>query len=169
MITIKRDYLIAGAILLVFLAVIHFKPTTKLGYYNPTPSAPKGYYLIHDDGIAPKRGDFVAISVPENVSAIVYGRGWMEPGTPLLKTVGALPGDVVTITDEELIINGQYRGPVLETDKEGLPLPKIRGTFVIPEGQFLPVSSYGRSFDGRYFGPVAISSVQHKLKPLLTF
>lgn len=113
-------------------------------------------------------GDYVIIPVPDNYQELVYGRGWMGQGTPLLKKVGALAGDFVSVTDDGLYINEQYFGPVQSTDREGRPIPPFRGSYVIPSGHFLPLSFYERSFDGRYFGPVSINTIQHRVIPLFT-
>lgn len=143
-----------------------YKPETTLGYYNTNASAPKGWYKITNRPV--ERGQYVILPVPDNVDKLVAGRGWWKPGVPLLKIVGAIEGDTVTITDAGMYINNIYMGPVLTEDKQGLPLPKLRGTFQIQPGQFLPISNYERSFDGRYFGPVPVSSIKYVVRPLLT-
>lgn len=136
------------------------------GFYNDSPSAPRGFYLKQLFPGPVSKGQYVIIPVPEVVQAYVYGRGWSQPGTPLLKKVGAMPGDTVSIREEGLYINGEYIGPVLTEDRQGQPLPRLRDTFIIPEGFFFPISSYERSFDGRYFGMVPIKSIQYVVKPV---
>lgn len=154
---------------MICAAINEWSPQQNWGYYNGTASAPKGFYRIINDQTELSIDQYVIIPVPENVREFVYGRGWSKVETRLLKRVGALPGDVVTINDEGIFVNECYKGRVLKTDKEGLPLPQIRGTFVIQPGEFLPLSPYNRSFDGRYFGPVSQSSIQHRVNPLLTY
>ncbi len=159
--------LLAAALL---LAAIGLNLTTPgiLGYSNWTSSAPKGWYVIKPD-MPPARGQLVVMEVPEEAAPYIYGRGWGRPGTPLIKTIGALPGDSVTIGDDGLYINGRYVGPVYDKDAEGLDLPRLRGTIVIKPGEFLPVSAYERSFDGRYFGPQPLASIKHIIVPLIIF
>lgn len=140
----------------------------RVGVYNGSPSAPRGFYLYQEPQL--QRGQYVLIPVPAGVEELVTSRGWLPAGVPLLKQIGALPGDKVLISAREIRVNGAYIGSILETDQQGLPLPRLRGEFTIPDGQFLPLSlTYDRSFDGRYFGPVPISSILDSVAPLLVF
>lgn len=169
--TINKRSLRAGSIGLLFgLAVFfaHQLTLPTIGYYNDSPSEPKGFYLIQKNQPL-TIGSYVILAVPEPVQELVYGRGWLRPGALLLKQVGALPGDRVTITDEGIYLNDRYFGPVYATDQRGLPVPQQRGSFIVPEGYFLPLTSYQRSFDGRYFGLVPIPHIQYQVTPLLTY
>lgn len=143
--------------------------TPALGYYNGSPSAPKGFYKTVSAAEPLTVGQYVIIPVPAAVRDLVYGRGWLKDGTPMLKQVGAVEGDRVTITDAGIYINDRYFGPVFTEDSEGLPVPQLRGSFVILPGEFLPLNPYERSFDGRYFGPVPIASVENAVEPLWTY
>lgn len=144
-----------------------------VGFYNVSESAPKGFYQIVASRVASSneltRGDYVVLPMPEKVLKDVRGRSWVNEDSLLLKRVGAVSGDVVVITDDACYINGDYQGPVFIQDGNGLALPKIRGTFKIKDGEFLPISSYERSFDGRYFGPVPVAVIEHKVVPFITF
>lgn len=160
-------------ILLIFVSIIAFlintlQPFENLGFYNTNQSAPKGFYLISNSAELEK-GQYVILSIPENAVPIIQGRAWFKSEIPLLKKIGALPGDVVTISDEGLFINYIYIGPVFITDRQGLPLPQIRKTFTIKENEFLPISTYERSFDGRYFGPISLNSIKNKVTPIWTY
>lgn len=166
--TIKKAsiFSLLGVALLTYLASY---PLPSLGYLNVTSSAPKGLYLIAETTVL-SRGQFVIIPLPAEAADFVRTRKWHPAEqTPLLKRVGALPGDEVRIQEEGLFINGSYIGPVATADSEGLPLPRLRGTFVIQPGQFLPLSPYDKSFDGRYFGPVPIASIEHTVTPFFTY
>ena len=154
--------------MLVVIAVSWQPSSYKLGFYNTTASAPKGFYqILREEPLA--RGQYVVITVPSVAASTIKDRGWGEPGTPLLKRVGAIPGDIVKIGDDGLYINQNYIGPVYKEDRQGRPMPKLRGTFVIQPGEFFPVSTYERSFDARYFGPVPIHSILYQVKPFVTF
>lgn len=157
-------------IILVLLAIVinSWRIFPTVGYYNTNQSAPKGFYLIQNPKPLEK-GQYVIIPVPEVVTAIIEGRAWFQPGTPLLKKVGALPGDTVSINTNGIFINDAYIGPVLSEDRQGLPLPQIRGTYTLKDGEFLPISTYERSFDGRYFGPIPIENITYQVAPLLTY
>jgi conjugative transfer signal peptidase TraF len=163
----KTPFFLALLVLVVILGPL-WRPSHILGFYNSTPSAPKGFYLIDSDREIAV-GQYVILPVPEDVRPLVYGRGWLPEGIPLLKRVGAVAGDRVTISEEGLFINNHYFGPVQTRDQNDLPIPQLRGSFVIAPGYFLPISPYERSFDGRYFGPVPVGQITYQVKPFLTY
>lgn len=135
---------------------------------NLTASMPVGLYLILPD-TEPKDGDIVSFVPPEEVTKLALERGWIKEKVNFLKTVGALPGDTYTITDWAIYINGTYVGSVYSVDGQDRPMPELRGTFVVQDGYFLPISTYRpRSFDGRYIGEVPLSSVRHRVVPFFT-
>jgi len=128
------------------------------------------YRLISQEQRDFRRSMTVVFPVPATYQTLVYGRGWLRPGVPLLKTIVALAGDRVCIFDEHFEVNGRTLGPVYAVDRTGSPMPRIRGCFEIPPGYFLPASTYHpRSFDGRYIGPQPLTALQGEARPLWTF
>jgi conjugal transfer pilin signal peptidase TrbI len=111
----------------------------------------------------------VAFPVPEPVRDIVYGRRWLIKGALLIKPVAALPGESVSITDEGLYINGQLFGPVFVSDRQGMPLPRLRFSSTLNSDQVFVASPYERSFDSRYFGPIHMKDIIAQSLPVLTF
>ncbi len=138
--------------------------------FNDSPSVPRGLYWIRL-GIAPvSRGEYVMFAPTDLVAALIYGRGWLPNGMPLLKPVGGLDGDTYCLKDGHFIVNGANAGPVFLLDSQGLPLPQFAGCRHVRHGEFLPVSSYiERSFDGRYMSAVPIANVIGTGFPLLMF
>lgn len=138
---------------------------------NETPSEPRGIYRVVRH--APRdyqRGMYVIFPVPAELHAVVYGRGWLREGIPLLKELLGMPGDRVCISQTMLRINQRYIGPVFDRDSHGMPLPQHPGCFVIPEGQVFPATGHlPNSFDGRYFGPVPIRDLTGEARPVWTF
>lgn len=113
-------------------------------------------------------GDLVAFELPET-ARVAYDRSWMREGDLMLKKIGAFEGTAYTVTDTEFQIAGHYIGPVFATDRQGLPMPKVRGRFRVGKGNFLPVSEqYANSFDGRYFADIPIEKIHYKVMPILT-
>ena len=103
-------------------------------------------------------------------AALIYGRGWLPQGMPLLKPVGGLEGDTYCLKEGYFIVNGVVAGPVFLLDSQGLPLPQVAGCRHVKHDEFLPVSSHiERSFDGRYMGAVRTSDVIGTGFPLLTY
>ena len=138
-------------------------------FYNSTDSLPRGLYVR-----VPMRelrdGDYVIFKPTEAITSVAVPRGWMKEGTMFLKKVGAMPGESYEIDGRtgQFFVRGEYVGQIYEEDREGRSMPKLRGSFVVPEGEFLPIGTNPRSFDGRYTGTVPLDSGHALVKPLLT-
>jgi conjugal transfer pilin signal peptidase TrbI len=111
----------------------------------------------------------VAFPVPEPVRDIVYGRQWLLKGALLMKPIAALPTESVSITDEGLYINDKLFGPVFFSDRQGMPLPRLRFSSTLTSDQVFVASPYERSFDSRYFGPLHMKDIVAQAIPVLTF
>jgi conjugative transfer signal peptidase TraF len=161
----------AGLAILVLLAIQMMTCLFgKIFWVNLTSSEPVGLYLMEKLDREVRRGDMVFMSIPSEFQIYVYGRQWLPKGWPLLKHIGALPGDLVCYQGSSFRINGVLIGPVYPTDSEGLPLPRIEGCWPVPEGHFLPVAmGVKNSFDGRYMGPVSLSEIKGLARPMLVF
>ena len=144
-------------------------------YLNLSASEPRGIYqLMPSDSNLPDcylfRGELIIMKVPVQARPYVYGRYRLPDGGLLLKNIGALPGDLVSITNGRIMINQQYYGPVYSKDSQGRPLPEFRGSFRIRPGYFLPLATaVPNSFDGRYFGPVSLRLIVGEAVPVLLF
>ncbi len=125
---------------------------------NLSPSVPLGFYVLRPRGI-PRQGDVVALSVPPAVRDLVARRGYLPPGYTLLKHVVAVSGDAVCFCDHRFTAHGQLIGTIAPTDTEGRPL--VPSTFCgpLPSGMAVIATDADRSFDSRYFGPVAVSTL----------
>jgi conjugative transfer signal peptidase TraF len=145
--------------------------------WNVTPSVPTGLYL--QTAVSLERGRLVvACPSPANPAVrAAISRGYLPPGhcpggvAPLLKPIAALPGDRVTSTSTGLHVNGKplpgtYARPA---DPQGRPLPTPPVAYTVPAGTVLLATSNPGSFDGRYFGPTAESSIAAGARPLLLF
>lgn len=167
----RLPLVLTGAVVFLLLGIqvlnLHYQPIL---YLNLTHSEPQGIYRLEPFHGSLQVNELVVLDPPENARPYIYGRRWLREGWPLLKGVGALPGDRYCISDTAISINGRVVGPVSGKDSQGRPLPKLRGRFVVEKGYFLPLSTYIRnSFDGRYFGAVPVSCIRGKAIPVLTF
>ncbi len=138
---------------------------------NPTVSEPLGFYRMVTHTIPDyRRGMTVIFPVPAPFAPLVYGRGWLKSGVPLMKNIGAVAGDEVCVREDVIEINGTPMGPVARVDRMGAALPRLRGCFRVEEGMFLPLSRHhDRSFDGRYMGPQPLTEITAEARPLWTF
>lgn len=136
---------------------------------NTSPSMPSGVYWI--TRAAPmERGSVVLFAPPDGVRELIYGRGWLPSGMPLLKIVGGLAGDTYCVRDSRFVVAGDDIGPVFPRDSQGLPVPQLVGCRRVGVDEFLPVAStLDRSFDGRYMGVVSMRNVLGVGRALVTF
>ncbi len=133
-------------------------------HLNSTSSMPQGMWLERPYTGAVRTGDAVVVCLP----ATEQTRRYIGPGTcpnglePLLKTVGAVPGDVVTLP-----LPGYAP---LAADAAGRPLTAYpAGTYRVQPGQVFLFSEHDvRSYDSRYFGPVETRSIIAAGKPVWT-
>jgi len=167
-ISTKRRYILIIVFCSLLLSLQPYPAHKKLFYLNLSASFPRGIYLIQKFQSSDiKPGVAVIFDPPPAARLLIYGRGWLPSGWPLIKYVGAVSGDTYTVESGCFIINGRYVGQVFNQDTEGKPLPVIKGTETVKPGEFLPVSTHiPHSFDGRYFGPVAMAAIRGKAIPV---
>ncbi len=152
---------------------------------NISPCLPLGVYRLKSVPSSSewKRGMLVEFCPPETnvVIAFARGRGWLGtnsgecPGgvLPLIKQVGALPGDVVDVEPAGIRVNGHMIGnsAVVARSKAGSRIPhQPFGSQKLAPGEFFAVATHSAAaFDSRYFGPVPESLVSARLTPVLTW
>ncbi|PAP92006.1 S26 family signal peptidase [Mesorhizobium wenxiniae] len=144
-----------------------------LGYapafiWNASPSVPIGLYRL-----APVErldiGDYVVVTPPEPLAALLAERGYLARGVPLIKRVLALPGANVCRRGATIIAFDHAYGSVRERDRLGRPLPSWQGCRRLADGEiFLMNWDAPDSFDGRYFGPLPVTSIVARALPLWT-
>ena len=89
---------------------------------------------------------------------------------PLLKPIVAVAGDRVVLSSEGMRVNGRLlpKTAPLFHDVAGRSLhPWPFGTYVVEEGVVWVASTYNRgSYDSRYMGPISISQIRARLRPV---
>jgi len=150
-----RCALMIGSIGVLLIAAAS-APHPPLVLYNRTPSMPMGLYVYKGHVI--RRGEIVAFPLP--AAAFDYARRRGErTDLLLLKHVLAVGGDFVSTSGGELHVNGTFIGRIPPVDSSGRPLPQWRQARVLSDGELLVGSTFGRSFDSRFFGPIRTSQV----------
>jgi conjugative transfer signal peptidase TraF len=140
---------------------------------NATMSEPIGLYV----STAAPSANMVEFCPPEPFAGISRSRGYRAPGNcpdgaaPLLKAIVARAGDVVELSAAGMSVNGTPLPNTAPraTDSNGCPLPRWPfGRYPVPTGMVWVASTYHpRSFDSRYFGPIAVAAVRNRLNPLI--
>lgn len=136
--------------------------------YNPSESAPRGWYLIHS--IADLRiGDYVIVRLPHDIAAFAAKRGYLPLGVPVLKRVAATEGHQVCLRHGRIVIDGLPVANTRPYDGKHRALIAWSHCRQLLAGElFLLNADSASSFDSRYFGPVDISFARGQATPLRT-
>lgn len=93
-----------------------------------------------------------------------------DGAVPLLKPIVARPGDLVVVSLEGIIVNGHLlrKTRPAPADASGRPLnPWPIGLYGVEPGTVWVASTYNAgSYDSRYMGPIHISQIRRRLRPL---
>ena len=167
---VKRLGLIAGAVLLGSFQLCGLAGLR----INTSASLPVGLYITSSRSEA----NLVEFCPAEPFASLAVLRGYRDAGTcrdgatPLLKPVVAQAGDIVEVSGQGIAVNGRLlpNTSARSADTHGRPLPNWPfGQYVVAPGTVWVASSYeARSFDSRYFGPIPITSIRDRVRPLLT-
>jgi len=171
---LRHPIVIVGFCLAVGLALAH-QSGLRL---NTTRSIPLGLYLMSHDPIVkgasvlwcpPKRPEFDLAKERGYIGAGFCPGGY---GT-MMKKVVASDHDVVSVTDEGVMVNGTLipASQPFEADSMGRPLPRFRVTnHVLAPSELLLMSDINsHSYDARYFGPVHRAHIQSLIYPVMTW
>jgi conjugative transfer signal peptidase TraF len=155
--------MLGGSILVATPVWIDHRPRF---IWNTSASVPIGLYRVEpakEIGVA----DIAVAMPPEPLAGFLAERGYLPKSVPLLKRVLALPGATVCRQGTAIIANGASFGDARERDSRGRQLPFWQGCRVIADGEaFLMNRDAADSFDGRYFGPLPLTSIMGRAIPV---
>ena len=121
-------------------------PTPRLPLLvNWTPSLPYHVALMQFQQRPVRRGDLIVFAFAGEAQA--HYRGLR--GQPFFKRVRGVPGDVVTVSDRTVFVNGEAVGRAKTHAYDGHPLAPI-APVVIPPGHYYVQGIGLHSFDSRY-------------------
>ena len=137
--------------------------------WNASASVPIGWYAV-DDADQVKVGELVVARPPLGVEILLVKRGYLAAGVPILKFVRARAGQRVCRSADLVTIDGLAVALARHRDRAGRALPRWTGCRVLGPGDvFLLNAARPDSFDGRYFGPVSVTSIIGTATPLWTW
>ncbi len=171
---IKAGGVIGGATWLLLSAAAHVAGAR----INTTRSIPLGLYWTNS--APPAVGAYVLFCPPplelfdEARRRDYIGAGFCPGGHGyMMKRVLAAKGDIVSVADEGVRVNGRLLpdSTPVKADKAGRPLPRYRASrHVLGNSELLLMSdASANSFDGRYFGPINRSQIRAVIRPLITW
>ena len=137
--------------------------------YNASASVPIGWYAVGEP--APVNvGDLVVARPPLRAETLLVARGYLAAGVPILKSVRAGAGQHVCRSADLVTIDGVAVASARDRDRAGRPLPRWTGCRMLSLSEvFLLNAARPDSFDGRYFGPVSVTSIIGTATPLWTW
>jgi conjugative transfer signal peptidase TraF len=136
--------------------------------WNASASTPVGLYSLHPADQL-QVGDLVADRPPPSVSRFMAVRHYLPQDVPLLKYVGALPGQTVCRQGLLVSVDGSHVATALTRDHARRPLPVWQGCRLLKPGEiFLLNPAAPDSFDGRYFGVLPLNTITARAEPLWT-
>jgi len=139
-------------------------------HLNTTASMPLGIW--RETAENPARGSVVKTCVPEPSAQLARTRDYLPLGLcpggvqPVLKYVAAMEGDVVEVSATGMRVNGRLlpRTAPQARDSRERPLRAWPfGRYVVSHGEAWLIVPLPRSFDSRYFGPVAVDVLSRRM------
>jgi conjugative transfer signal peptidase TraF len=147
-------------------------PAHLLGFrlvYNPTTSAPTGWYGVTRPAQV-KAADYVLARFPPEAAKLANDRQYLPSSVPLLKRVGAVGGQQVCFFRNSILIDGRAVAVTLSRDRLGRELVPWRHCRALESDElFLLSTTNPASFDSRYFGPIRWRDVIGEAIPLWTW
>jgi conjugative transfer signal peptidase TraF len=173
-----RRYLVRAVIGLAALVAVCALLGAAGARVNTSKSIRLGVYWTSDRPV--QKGEYVLLCPPQiGVIEEARRRGYLAAGfCPggygyLMKQVAAAEGDLVTVADDGVRVNGRllpFSAP-LAKDAAGRPLPRYQASrYVLGASEVLLMSDVSpTSFDGRYFGPTGRAQIRSVIVPVLTW
>lgn len=144
-----------------------FHPAPKL-LWNASASVPIGLYSVRR-ALPLHVGELVVVTPPEPLARFFSARRYLPLGVPLVKHVLALPGQTVCRDGRAITVDGAIVGEALEHDRFGRALPDWQGCRTLAPGEvFLMNTVPPDSLDGRYFGPLPLTTIVGRADPIWT-
>jgi len=158
--------LTAVAVVMTLIPAIAQSPYRLV--YNPTDSAPHGWY-----GLRPaheiRTDDWVVAWLPPTAARLADVRRYLPLNVPVLKHVAAVGGQRVCVDQGVVLIDEILVARTLAHDGAGRALTLWKGCRTLEADEvFLLSPENPASFDSRYFGPVKRSAVIGEAYPLWT-
>jgi len=161
-------FIIGGIITVAIIATtaeIKYPPKPLI-LYNPSHSAPVGWYRLHKN-ISPALDAQVAAYAPEWARKLADERKYLPYDYPLIKTVWAIEGDEVCYNNRSVSVANRPDISVQAQDSLGRDMPLRSGCIVLKPGEYFLVSpDVQTGFDSRYFGPVRIENILGRVEYL---
>ena len=163
-----RNVFIGIAVTLLIVATgteISFPPKPKL-FYNPSASAPIGWYKLEGKS-PPKVGDQVAAYAPDWARKLADERRYLPYEYPMIKIIWASSGATICTKNNRVNVPNYPVVTSLSQDSLGRDMPKLSGCFTLKADEYFLVSpDVQAGFDSRYFGAVPRENILGRVEYL---
>src|SRR5437899_2532066 len=105
---------------LVLIVSAHARPSVQV-VYNPSDSAPRGWYRVMPTTRL-SVGDYVVARLPHATARLAATRGYLPVSVPVLKRIAAVSGQQVCVRDSVVCVDGLPLARTLEVDRLGRPM-----------------------------------------------
>lgn len=145
---------------------------------NTSRSVPVGLYRVID--APPRKGAYILFCPPPRpIFEEARARGYIGAGPCpggfgyVFKKILAAKDDILFIGSKGVTVNGMLLScsAPREADNSGRPLPQLRVSLrKLAPSEILPMSDVScTSFDGRYYGLIAVDQIRAVVTPVLTW
>jgi conjugative transfer signal peptidase TraF len=157
-----------GLVAMMSLAAGQHSATPRI-VYNPTESAPRGWYaIVRTDELADD--NFALAHLPAAAATLADVRRYLPRSVPILKRVAAGPGQRVCELAGAVVVNGKAAARALDSDSHDRTLTPWSGCRTLQADEYFLLSRNSpASFDSRYFGPIRRANVIGRAVPLWTW
>lgn len=164
----RFGYVLTMAVAAIATGTLALVPITPRLIWNASASLPIGFYTIAA-ATRLETADLVAVSAPDPLAAFLSERRYLPRGVPLLKRVAGLPGQQICRHAARVTVDGIDMGTALARDRLGRELPVWQGCRRIADDEIFLMNWWVEdSLDGRYFGPLLLTSIVGRAVPLWT-
>jgi conjugative transfer signal peptidase TraF len=134
--------------------------------WNASASTPVGLYRMRSTDEL-RAAELVVARPPAPLADLLEEGGYLPRGVPLIKRVLGLAGQTICRADLTVTVDKINVGSALERDHLGRKLPTWQGCHKLTDSEvFLMNWDEPASLDGRYFGPLPLSSIIGRAAPL---
>lgn len=163
---VTGGYLVGAAIAAGALSATIATTPPVLLIWNTTASMPPGLYRVVR--AEPTRGQVVVTRLPPSVETRAVALGFLRAGTPVVRRIAAVAGDVVCRFGAVVTINGRLVAIARRADRHTPNSPLWQGCRRLASSEVFLLGHHPRSFDGRYFGPIDLRLYLGVAHPLLS-
>jgi conjugative transfer signal peptidase TraF len=170
----KKIYTLCVFLLFITVTVFTLFLLYQQGYrVNLSDSLPGSVYRVtplkQADPI--KHGDNVLIDLSQFSNPVIeegIRRGYVSRRQKMLKQIGAVPDDIVVLTDSRIFINGDSAPMFVSSqDSRGGVLVPYPTPLVLSPDHYWLISAPYLGYDSRYFGPIERSAFTHRAEKVL--